>query len=32
MLDLAQAIMGNLTLGGDKILEWKIDIRVRTAY
>jgi len=32
MLDLGQDIMENWTLGGDKRLKWKIDIRVGTAY
>lgn len=32
MLDLGQDIMGNWTLGGDKMLEWEIYIRVGTAY
>jgi hypothetical protein len=32
MLDSGQGIMGNWTLGGDKILEWEIDIGVETAY
>jgi len=32
MLDMGQDIVGNRTLGGDKILEWEFDIRVATAY